>query len=400
MSSSSLCTICLDPLIRYECPMVATVPCGHAYHEACLKKWSLERLNKDDPEILCPLCNTDVQNVIQIYLSTTSTTTGSMTDTSLSGKELEAWKKEYDTEAKGERLQLHAKVLESNKKTIDEIFEKQKIMETYENDRKALDGAKTENAQLRQELFQQIMKHEAEMRRLSQNKQIITQVLERNEKALTDLKVTREENLDLKRELLKHIMGKQQDMKRLAASKQALSSALEAHEETLGELKASREESLSLKKELVEHLHHHKNKMEQLQTHKESLHEIVLAHGHNVQQLDVIRKENGQLKEELLRSMMARKQEATKLAKCEGWIEVLKEEVESFDEDKETLQRIRTENYRLGTIIQERHKSWLQARRELNQTVHQSANNKMSLLLMIGQVSVLGLAIHTLSPRR
>jgi DNA repair exonuclease SbcCD ATPase subunit len=390
MATTSICSICLDPLIQQDC--CAIVPCGHTWHERCLKRWSLARFKEGDPErIVCPYCNTTVQNVIKIFLSTKSGH-----DDSLSGKELENWRNEYDAETKGERLHLHAKVLESNKKVIDDIFEKQKILEAYERDRTALDSAKVENYQLRKELFQQIMKHEVEMRRMESNKLVIQEVLERNEKALQELNSTRAENLDLKRELLRHIMGRQDDMKKLAASKQALQKALESHEATLNELKNSREESLSLKKELVEHLHHHKQKMEQLQYHKESLQEIVCAHKQNVVQLEYLSKENLKLKEELLNCILQRKKDATKLAKCEGWIEVLKEEVESFDEDRQTLKLIRSENYRLGTIIQERHKSWIQARRDLNAKVQEIALVKMNWLTIAGQVVLLGLAVHNL----
>ena len=240
--------------------MVVTVPCGHAYHEHCLKHWATERLNEEDPEVLCPVCNTSVQKVCKLFLSTRHGM-----DDSLSGKELASWKREYDAEAKGQRLKLHAKVLESNKRAIDEIFEKQKLMENYEKDRKTLEETQSENRQLRKELFDQLMAHEEERRRMYANKQIINEVLERNEKALVELKKTREENLDLKRELLRNIMSKQADTKKLTASKQALSAALQNQESTLAELRQSREESLSLKRELVEHLHHHKMKMEQLQ---------------------------------------------------------------------------------------------------------------------------------------
>ena len=30
--------------------MVATVPCGHAYHEHCLKSWATKRLKETDPD--------------------------------------------------------------------------------------------------------------------------------------------------------------------------------------------------------------------------------------------------------------------------------------------------------------------------------------------------------------
>ena len=88
---------------------------------------------------------------------------------------------------------------------------------------------------------------------------------------------------------------------------------------------------------------------------------------------------------------------ANLVAKCEGWIEVLKEEVESFDEDREALKLIRTENYRLGTMIQERHKTWLQARNDLNVKVHEMALAKMNWLTVIGQAIFLGLAIHSMN---
>jgi hypothetical protein len=94
------------------------------------------------------MCNDKVTNVVKIFLASKSGVDGS-----LSGKELECWRKEYDDETKSQRLQLHADILESNKQVIDEIFEKQKIMETYENERKKLDAAQAQNNQLRQELF-------------------------------------------------------------------------------------------------------------------------------------------------------------------------------------------------------------------------------------------------------
>ena len=396
--STHVCTVCLEPLVRHECPIVATVPCGHSYHEHCLKKWATHRFLRDsdessNPDILCPICNASVQSVVKLFLSTKNGM-----DDSLSGKELESWRKEYDVEAKGERLQLHANILQSNKQVIDEIFEKQKIMETYENDRKALEEAKGENQRLRHELFQQIMKHEAEMRRMEGNKQVITEVLERNEKALKELKSTQEENLDLKRELLKNIMAKQADIKRLTASKQALSAAMENQEMALNELKKSREENLALKRELVEHLHNHKIKMEQLHSHKESLHEIVVQHTKNIKDLETVKKENFQLQEELMQSMIAHKNDATKLAKCEGWIEVLKEEVSSFEKDRATLRLVRTENFRLGTVVQDTHRRWLQARRDLQERIHRSATVKMSALIVLGQVGALGLVIHHMNP--
>jgi DNA repair exonuclease SbcCD ATPase subunit len=387
-SSTNICTICLDPLVRQDCSIVTTIPCGHAYHEDCLKAWATERLSEEDPEILCPICNTTVKNVCKLFLSTKSGF-----DDSLSGKELESWRKEYDVEAKGERLKLHAKVLESNKKTIDEIFEKQKIMETYERDRKALEEAKSENRHLRKELFDAIMNHEAELRRMQANKQVIQEVLERNEKALLELKSTREENLDLKRELLRNIMNKQADMKKLAESKQAVSTALENQEAALNELKKSREENLSLKRELVEHLQNHKMKMEQLQTHKQSLQEIVVQHQRNISQLEEIRRENMNLKEELLHCMVLHKKDATKLARCEGWVEVLKVEVESFKEERAF---IRKENRRLGATVQEAHNLWVEARRELNCQIHVSAMQKMHILVVLGQAGILGFAIARL----
>lgn len=386
--TTSICSICLEPLARQDCTMVVTVPCGHAYHEQCLKHWATERLNEDEPKIYCPVCNTQVDNVCKLFLSTK---TG--TDDSLCGKELDAWRKEYDAEAKGERLKLHAKVLESNKQTIDEIFKKQKIMEKYEEDRLALDEAKLENEKLRKELYEALLKQEEEYRKMQANRNIINEVLARNESALKELKQTREENLDLKRELLRNIMGKQADMKKLSDSKLALSAALENQETALGELKKTREENLALKKELVEHLHHHKQKMEQLQTHKESLHDIVVQHGQNIAQLEEIKNENLKLKEELLQSIVLHKQDATKLASCEGWIEVLKEEVQSFEKERAAANLILQENSRLGNKLKHGHKRWLDSRRELNATIHESALQKMNLLIGLGEIALFGLVM-------
>lgn len=439
MTSTHVCTVCLDPLVRHECPIVATVPCGHSYHEHCLKKWATQRLltkanAKVQPNITCPICNATVQNVVKLFLSSKNGI-----DDSLSGEELECWRKEYDVESRAllkatpepksksyamivagvpgaetttnsttstsekssgdvKRLQLHAAILESNKKTIDEIFQKQKIMETYENKVKELEVKEGENQRLRHEIFQQIMKHETEMRKMEANKHIITEVLERNEKALQDLKATQEENLDLKRELLKNIMAKQTDIKRLTASKQDLSMAMENTEMALRELKTSREENLSLKKELVEHLHHHKIKMEQMYSHKVSLHEIVVQHTKNINDMATIKKANFELQEELVQTMVARKDDATKLAKCEGWLEVLKEEVTTFEKDRATLRLVRTENCRLGTVVQESHKRWLLARRDLQDRINRSATNKVNLFSALGQVGALGFFIHQWSP--
>lgn len=394
MSATSICTVCLEPLLRQDGSMVTTVPCGHTYHEGCLKKWATERLNHEDPAINCPVCNAPVQNVVKLFLSSKNDGVGG--NISLSGQELECWRNEYDVEAKSERLKLHANILESNKRVMDDIFEKQKILETYEQDRVTLERARAENQKLRQELFQQIMKHETEMRRMEAKKQLITEVLERNEKALTELKSTREENLDLKRELLRNIMAKQADMRNLTASKQALTVALENQEIALNELKKSREENLSLKKELVEHLHHHKIKMEQLQSHKESLHEIVLQHGQNIKELESAKKDNLELKEELVQAMVRHKQDAGQLAKLEGWLEVLKEEVAVCQKDRVTLKLIRTENHRLGIRVQEGHKSWLQARCELGQKIEDAATFKMNCLIVVGQIGMLGFAIFNM----
>lgn len=385
MESTNICTICLDPLVQQECSIVTTIPCGHAYHEHCLKTWAMERLKEEDPEILCPVCNVPTQNVCKLFLSTANGM-----DASLSGKELESWRKEYDLEAKGERLKLHAKVLESNKRTIDEIFQKQKIMETYENDRRALEQAKDQNQQLRKELFEAIMKHEAELRRMQANKQIIQEMLERNEKALLELKSTQEENLDLKRELLRHIMAKQADMKKLAESKQAVAEALANQETALHELKKCREENLNVKRELVEHLQFHKMKMEQLQSHKQSLQEIVVQHHQNIAQMETIQRENRTLKEDLLHCIVLHQKDATKLATCEGWVEVLKEEVESFKEERAI---VRKENRRLAAAIHEGHKEWLSARRALNRQIHKGAMEKMHILVVAGQIGVLACAI-------
>lgn len=346
-----------------------------------------------NPDMLCPICNTSVKNVVKLFLSSK---TGM--DESLSGKELESWREEYDAEAKGERLHLHAGILESNKKVIDEIFEKQKIIETYEKDRVALETVKTENQKLRHEIFQQIMKHEAEMRKMEQNKQVITEVLERNEKALQELKATQEENLDLKRELLKNIMAKQADIKRLTASKQALAVSMENQEATLNELKKSRDENLCLKRELLEHLHHHKEKMEALQMHKESLHEIVMQHTKNIKDMETVKQNNIDLQEELVQSMMAHKADATKLATCEGWLEVLKEEVALFEKDRATLKLVRRENERLGYVVVDVHEELQEVRSELQERIEGSATFMMSALIVLGQMGALGFAIHSMSP--
>jgi len=404
--TTHICTVCLEPLSQQECPVVATIPCGHSYHEHCLNRWSTERFSPDKeeddddddenkPEIFCPLCNASVASIVKLFLSTR---TG--VDDSLGGKELEFWRNEYDAQQKqvGEpavaaadtnldRLRLHTAILNSNKAVIDEIFEKQKIMETYENDRK-------ENQRLRQELFQQIMKHEAEMRKMEANKQIITEVLERNEKTLKDLKSTQEENLDLKRELLKNIMSKQADVKELTASKKALTVAMEQHEVALHALKESREENLGLKKELVEALHNHKIKMEELWAHKESLHDIVLQHAANIDKLKDVKKQNLKLQEEVAKVMEIHRKDAKKIAKCEGWIEVLKEEVEALEEDRKSLKLVRNENCRLGVVVKDTHKRWMQAQRELHERTHQTVTNKMSLLIAVGQIGLLGFVIN------
>ena len=391
-TTTIICTICLEPLIQQECSKVATVPCGHTCHEPCLKKWSSEHPHDDDTAMVCPYCNTAVESVINIFLSTKSGH-----DESLSAKELENWRKEYDAESQGQPLHPHAKELESNKKIIDDIFEKQKILETYESDRKALDSIKLDNYQLRKELVQQIRKHAADMRLIESNGLVFQEVLECNQKASQELKSMHAENLDLQRELLRNIMERQDDTKRLAASKQALSKALESHAAALNELKKSREDSLRLKEELVEHLSHHKLKMEQLQTHRESLQGIIRAHEHNVTQLELLHLGNVKFKEEIVNCIVQRKKDATKLANCEGWMEVLKEEVDSFDEDREKLRMIRTENYRLGSIMQERHKTWLQARRDLNSKVHEIALVKMNWMIAMVEIVFLGLGIHSSS---
>ena len=341
----------------------------------------------------CARCNDSAKNVVQLFLSSK---TG--TDESLSGKELESWREEYDAETKGERLHLHAGILESNKKVIDEIFEKQKIMETYERDRVALETAKTENQKLRQELFQQIMKHETEMRRMEQNKQVITEVLERNEKALKELKSTQEENLDLKRELLKNIMAKQADVKKLTASKQALTVAMQNQEMTLNELKKSRDENLCLKRELLEHLHHHKEKMEALQMHKESLQEIVTQHTQNIKDMEAVKKSNLELQEELVNSMMAHKADAAKLATCEGWLEVLKDEVALFEKDRTTLKLVRRENERLGEVVGDVHEELEEIRCELQERINKDLSVKASAVIALGQLGILGMLVHCVSP--
>ena len=293
---------------------------------------------------------------------------------------------------------MHAGILESNKKVIDEIFEKQKIMETYERDRVALETAKTENQKLRQELFQQIMKHETEMRRMEQNKQVITEVLERNEKALKELKSTQEENLDLKRELLKNIMAKQADVKKLTASKQALTVAMQNQEMTLNELKKSRDENLCLKRELLEHLHHHKEKMEALQMHKESLQEIVTQHTQNIKDMEAVKKSNLELQEELVNSMMAHKADAAKLATCEGWLEVLKDEVALFEKDRTTLKLVRRENERLGEVVGDVHEELEEIRCELQERINKDLSVKASAVIALGQLGILGMLVHCVSP--
>jgi chromosome segregation ATPase len=245
----------------------------------------------------------------------------------------------------------------------------------------------------------QIMKQETEMRKMESNKQVLAQVLERNEKALMDLKSTQEENLDLKRELLRHIMNRQAENKKLAASKEALHAALKNQEEALLELKKSREENLSLKKELVEHLHHHKTKMEQLQSHKEALGEIVQQHSKHVKELEELKKENLELKEELVQTMVVQKADKKKLDKYEEWILIIREELAALERDRATLKLVRAENHRLGALVHDQHKNWVQARLELNQRIHKSMTAKLNGLIAVAQVTVLGFAISCWEPR-
>ena len=88
----------------------------------------------------------------------------------------------------------------------------------------------------------------------------------------------------------------------------------------------------------------------------------------------------------------------TNLAKCEGWLEVLKEEVDKLEQDRLTLKLVRTENYRLGVTVQKRHQAWLQARRDLRERVHREATTKMNFFIVIGQVGLLGFVIHSMRP--
>lgn len=372
---------------------VAAVPCGHVYHEECLKKWATERYSDEGaPDIHCPNCASIVTNIVRIYLNTKEGTE----DSSLSGKELECWRKEYDDATKSQRLKLHADILESNKKVIDEIFEKQKILETYENDRKALDSAKAENNQLRQELYRQIMQYEREMRRMESNKHFITEVLERNEKALIDLKETREENLDLKKELLRNIMTRQSDIKKLEANKLVLYRSLEMQEEALIELKKCRDENLSLKKELVEHLHHHKMKMSQLESHKEALAEIVQQHSQHVKDVEALRRENTDLKEELAQTLVSQKEDKKRLERYEDWMCVFRDESVGYERDRAELKVMRSENYRLGIAVQTANKKLVHIRRDYNQLTESKAVEKMNGLVVAVQLSVFAFAIYSL----
>ena len=392
-TSTTICCICLESLVREDESTVATVPCGHIYHECCLKRWAQERYKNDeeeDDDIGCPNCASKVTQLVRIYLNTK---TG--IEDSLSGKELESWRNEYDNETKSERLKLHADILESNKRTIDEIFQKQKIMETYENDRKVLDQTKSENQQLRQELYRQIMKYEAEMRRVESTKKVVTEVLERNEKALRELKEMREENLDLKRELLRNIMTHQKDMKKLESNKQALKVALVMQEEALLELRKSREENISLKRELVEHLQHHKVKMAQLQSHKDALNEIIEQHNKHKEELDNLKKENADLKEELVETLVIEKADKQRLERYEDWMCVFKEEAVEYERDRAELKVMRTENYRLGTLLQKSHKMLVQARGDVNKKIHETVTARVNGLLMVTQMSVLGFTIYS-----
>lgn len=397
ISSSSVCTICLEALVRHEESMCATVPCGHAFHADCIKTWTQRKLNsnKDNNDndnksiILCPVCNTTVTNVMKIYLSSK----GGNIDTSLTGKELECWKKEYDDVTKGHRLQLHADVLNSNKRIIDEIFQKQKIMETYEANRLQLDHAKDENLQLRKELFKQIMKYESEMRRMESNKQIITEILERNEKALYDLKATREENLDLKKELLRNIMVHQNDMKKLEESKKAMTKLLEKHETVLLSLKESREENLCLKKELVDHLQKHQLEMKRLDSHKEALNDIIKRHDQNVQELDMLRKENLELKEELIEALIKQKSDKSKLEKAREWLDFYQEEVQEYRQDHKELKRIRNENYRLSQAFKDKHHALIQMEQNICYAKHSWIETKLHCVIVLGQIGLLGVTI-------
>ena len=94
--------------------------------------------------------------------------------------------------------------------------------------------------------------------------------------------------------------------------------------------------------------------------------------------------------------MMQHKKDASQLATGEGWLAVLKEEVQSFEDDRAAMKLIRVENGRLGTLVQERHQLWLQARRDLNQKVHDTAFQKVNGFLTLGQVVIFGFAISCL----